>query len=90
MRQIFDVARAEGHARPRSTLRYGERKQERSVALASLSLGSGPDRPLLGLFKSISGTLGYGMANMRLISRDAKPKAEPSTAERNASRPTGR
>jgi len=32
--------------------------QERSAPLALASLGSGPDRPLIGLFKSSTGTLG--------------------------------
>ena len=52
------------------------------------SLDSGPDQPLLGLCKS-SGTLGI-LDGQHEASRDAKPKAEPSAAERNASRPTGR
>jgi hypothetical protein len=39
-------------------LRYTARAQERLVPRASLSLGSAPDRPLLGLFKSSSGALG--------------------------------
>ena len=55
-----------------------------SVKLPSPSLRSA--RVLTGLYSAFSNPvlerLGYGMANMRLISRDA--------AERNASRPTGR
>jgi hypothetical protein len=53
--------------------RYGERTQDRLVPLASLSLGS----VLTGLYSAFSnpvlGRLGYGMVNMRLISRDVGP-----------------
>jgi hypothetical protein len=48
--------------------------------------GKAAEGDLTGLYSAISNPvlerLGYGMANIRLISRDA--------AERNASRPTGR
>jgi len=58
--------------------RYAERTQQRLVPLALASLASGPDRRLLGLFKSSSGTLGI---------RDGQHEAHsarPSGAERFA------
>jgi hypothetical protein len=58
------------------------------LALASLVLGS--RGPLVASLNSVAAVLRFRSGDHRLISRDAKPKAEPSAAERNVSRPTGR
>jgi hypothetical protein len=52
----------------------------------SLRSCSGPAGPLLASLKSIAAVSRFRSGDQRLISRDAKPKAEPSVAERNASR----
>jgi hypothetical protein len=50
--------------------RYGERTQERSVLLASLSLGLVPTGLYSAFSNPVLGRLGFGMVNMRLISRE--------------------
>jgi hypothetical protein len=57
-----------------------------------------PAEPLLTSLNSVAAVFRFQSGDQRLISRDANPKserssrpqAEPSAAERNASRPTGR
>jgi hypothetical protein len=59
------------------------------LALATLVLGS--RWVLHSLLRNQSlAVLTFRSGDQRLIRRDAKPKAEPSAAERNSSRPTGR
>jgi hypothetical protein len=69
-------AKPDGSARCAATaMRCGERTQQRLVPLASLRSA----RVLTGLYSAFANPvlerLGYGMANMRLISRDAGPIA---------------
>jgi hypothetical protein len=55
-------------------MRCRERTQQPKALLAFASRGSGPDRPLLGLLKSSSGTLGIGDGQHEAhFARDAGP-----------------
>jgi hypothetical protein len=71
-------------------LRYGRRAQQRSIPPRTRFARARVPWVLYSLLsKSVAAVSRFRSGDPRLISRDAK-KAEPSAAERTASRPTGR